>query len=295
MSRDDPPKGFFRGAEFSRLLILAVLLLVGWPAVYYYGFARVRNPAPRPAPIASLPPLPQPDPNPVLAGLVDIKKVTREDDPSKAYLLEKTREAGDALSRQARREVLPVNLLKNPKRYRGVPIHFEGFAKQVFAVDDIPPELSPSGRLYEIWMTTLDHDQRGYPVSLIVEQVPPSLAGGRDVAERVAFDGFFLRLISYQATDGVRFAPMLIGRVTHFPEQSERPAKASSWFYTLLPVGLLVAYVVLRMIFNVRRVRRRLPARSPTADTSPPVDAKALQQWLESPPTHEEKEDGSPG
>ena len=31
-------RGFFRGAEFSRLLILAAMVAIGWPLVVHYGF-----------------------------------------------------------------------------------------------------------------------------------------------------------------------------------------------------------------------------------------------------------------
>lgn len=284
MSQDDS-RGFFRGAEFSRLLILAGLLLVGWPAVYYFGFAGVKPQPPRNDAIAKLPPLPQPDADPVLTQVRDVSPRAEADTPAKAYLLEKVRSHGKTLSQISRREVLPVDLLRNPARYRGLPLHLEGYAKQVYAVDDIPIELSPSGRLYEVWMTTLDHDQRIYPVCLVLENVPASLAGGRDLAERIAFDGYFYRTIAYRAGDANRFAPLLIGRLVHYPELSQPVDTRRNWFWTLLPVGLLAVYLFLRFFFSLRRIRRNIPATRSRLERTDEIAPESLEAWLETPET----------
>lgn len=284
MSRDER-RGLFRGAEFSRLLILAGLLVVGWPLVLYYGFARPRTPAPKPAPIASQPPLPPADEAPELADLRDQDWPSIRDDPAKAFLLGRVRETPAAtLAAEARREVLPLNLLKNPKRFRGLPIHLDGYAAQVFAVDDIDPEVTPKRRLYEVWMRTLDHDQRVYPVCLISEAVPPSLPGGKDLGERIAFDGYFLKLVLYRAGDGVRFAPVLIGRLAHYPESADGAPRAGSRFWTFFPLVLLFGYVSVRVLFTLRKNLAPKRARGPGAPPAEHIEPERLEEWLRSPP-----------
>lgn len=284
MSREEP-RGFFRGAEFSRVVILGGLLAVGWPLVVYYGFARSR-PAdrPRPAPIASLPPLPAADPAPELAAVMDKEPAARRDDPAKALLLDRVRKTPpEALASAARREVAPIDLLRNPRRYRGLPIRLEGYASEVFAVDDIDPDLTPSGRLYEVWIRPEEHDQRLYPVCLVAETVPATLPGGKGLAERVAIEGYFLKLVVYRAGDGNRYAPLLIGRLAHSPgEAGERPRERSR-FWTFLPLVLLLAYLSARMVFVLRktlapaRAGRRVMARDDR------IEPEVLDAWLRSP------------
>ena len=265
-------------------MILAGLLLVGWPLALYYGFLRPKPEEARPAPIAALPPLPPPDEAPELASLVDVSPTSLKDQGAKSLLLDRVRSTPPSdLAKKARREVLPISILKNPKRYRGLPIHFDGYAAEVFAVDDIDPELTPKGRLYEIWIRTLDHDQRTYPVCLIVEDVPPTLPGGKNLEARIAFDGYFLKLVSYKAVDEMRFAPVLIGRLTHLVQQSKVPARSPSYLWTALPLGLLAVYVTARIFFAQRKIRRNLQnqgTRMIASGREDRIEPEALENWL---------------
>ena len=271
----------FRGTELHRLVILAVFLLVCLPGVYYLGYANANRETPRPLPIASLPPLPPADTSPELAAIEDITRPVESELEARAFLLKRVRDTSpEALHKIARTEILPINLLKNPKRYRGLPIHFEGYANQVFAVDDIPKDVSPSGRLYEVWIRTLDHDQRIYPMALLMEDVPKTLAGGRDLSENVSFDGYFLKLNNYKAGDGVRFAPVLIGRLTHTPGV----VRERSSYWILYTVGILVIpYVFFRIVSVILKFTRPKPRRNWFPSETASMEPQALDAWLKDP------------
>ncbi|MDB5350012.1 MAG: hypothetical protein JWN86_1259 [Planctomycetota bacterium] len=293
MSRSEAG-GFFRGAEFSRLIILAAMLAIGWPMVVYFGFAARKPAAPRPTPIASLPPLPPADPDVAFKVVLDKTPRTARDDEALALLLERARETPAAkLAAEGRREITPVDLLKNPKRYRGIPIHLDGYAEIVYALDDQDPTLTPKKRLYEVWFRSLDFDQRMYPCCLILEDVPATLPGGKDLGQRVMFDGFFLKLLAYQARDTFRPAPMLVGRLTHFPGEGEsKPtSKSRNWIYPLL--GVVFAYIFLRVFLTIRKQFARKPEKRQYFPSSHEAEPGHLDQWLAGREFHEDEADAN--
>ena len=215
---------FFRGAEFSRLVILAGLVLAGIPLAIYYGYAKPTPPPPERAPIAAAPPpLPPPDSAPELEPVLDDSARNLRDDEPLAYLFAKVRK-GDptGLAKQARRELLPANLLASPKRYRGLPVRMEGYATTVFAVDDVDPDIAPSGRFYEVWFYHEGDDQER-PCVVLTDAVPKTLPGGRALNERVAVEGYFLKLQKFSGGNGKFYhAPMLVGRIAHDPQPLDR-------------------------------------------------------------------------
>ena len=64
----------------------------------------------------------------------------------------------------------------------------------------------------------------------VFEDVPEGFPAGGDVSERVVFNGYFLKLMSYQAGDVPRAAPLLIGRLGWSPSApaSENSAEGHS-------------------------------------------------------------------
>ena len=72
-------------------------------------------------------------------------------------------------------------------------------------------KLSKTGWLYEAWIFTPTPAR--YPYCCVFEDVPEGLPVGPNVSERVVFNGYFLKLMSYQAGDVPRGAPVLVGRI----------------------------------------------------------------------------------
>lgn len=209
----EKPAGLFRGSEFRRLLVLAAIGLVGWPLACYYGGAPSQD-DPRPArtPLADVPPLPEPDDSVVFAGIQDKSPLNLRDNPALSELLDRSRKTtATALAAEAHHDVTLRELIRQPDRYRGLPIHVEGTANRIFRNEVKTPELTRQGYLHEAWVFSKDEPK--YPFCLMFETPPDGLPGGMDLHEYVGFDGYFLKLIAYDAEDGARIAPLLVGRL----------------------------------------------------------------------------------
>ena len=287
-------RGLFRGAEFPKLILLAGVAILGWALVWKFSGSAHRDLKPVNPSIASQPKLPPPDPS--LQGIIDRSDFGIRDEAPMAMLFDRMRNDPAKLAAEARREVVPYDLWKTPKRYRGLPIRLEGYATQVYAHDDYDPSVTPSGRVYEIWFTQQEHDERLYPCILFVDDVPATLPGGRELRERVAFEGYFLRMYHYKRQDGKDYlAPMLIGRIAHVPNAPEpiSPWVAfREWLWTyrwsVVPIAAL-AYVALRIMFRVLAKRTRAPIRSFLQATDT-IDHADLERWVDDTGVGDEKD-----
>ncbi|MFO0958925.1 MAG: biopolymer transporter ExbD [Isosphaeraceae bacterium] len=216
--------GLFRGSELVRMLVLAGIGLIGWPLACYYGGTPGQAQRRPNTPIAEVPPLPEPDDSVVFAGLHDKSPLNFRDNPALSELLERSRKTtAQALADEARRDVTLRELIARPERYRGLPIHVEGTANRIFRNEVKTPELTRQGHLYEAWVFSKDEPK--YPFCLMFETPPDGLPGGTDLHEYVGFDGYFLKLLAYDAEDGARFAPLLIGRLGWTPDPDSIAAK----------------------------------------------------------------------
>ncbi len=193
--------GLFRGAELSRLVVLAAIMVGGW--FYVWSYLQARPEPVDPPPVTSPPPAPiEPDTSPKFAGLRDKTPLAFRDTAAYATLLERARGvSADALAAQARRDLLFTHLWDRPEKYRGVPVHLLGTARRVLSYES---KLSRTGRLHEAWIFT--HESQNHPYACVFEDMPAGFPIGGDVSERVVFNGYFLKLMSYQAGDVPRAA-----------------------------------------------------------------------------------------
>ncbi len=209
------PPGFFQGSELPRLLILAVIMVVGWALVWHFAH--------------KLPPPAEPDlvatakPEPIVADrsmefetVTDRTPVEFRDNAAYALLLERAR---DKIARRARRRSAAAtcqlpHLWQNPELYRGVPIHLLGTALRVLRY---PSKLSKTGWIYEASIITPDATRN--PFQCVFEEAPAGLPIGTNVSERVVFNGYFLKIMKYQAGDVARGAPLLVGRIGWEPRE----------------------------------------------------------------------------
>jgi hypothetical protein len=233
--------------------------------------------------------LPAADKSPEFAGVIDKEPRGFRDEAALKLLLDRVRKTPPAaLSSMARSDVLPANLLMKAYRYRGLPIHLDGFASKVFALDDQDPGLVASGRLYEVWIRPAEHDQRLYPCCVLLEDAPPTLPAGRDLDEAVSFDGYFLKLLAYRAGDSLRYAPMLVGRLRHAPDATGPFNKSKrSWVWTYVPVGLLMVYVTARLFFRLRKSLPSLATRPRFSAAKDRIEPEQLDEWLANPSSDE--------
>lgn len=274
------PPGFFQGSELPRLLILAVIMVAGWALVWH--FAHKMPPPAEPDLVATA------KPEPVVADRsVEFETVTDRtptefrDSAARALLLDRARSKTPAeLGAIARRDVVLAHLWQNPQHYRGVPIHLLGTAKRVLRYDS---KLSKTGWLYEAWIFT--REDPVVPYACIFEEAPPGFPIGTDVSERVVFNGYFLKILKYQAADVSRGAPVLVGRIGWEPREPTGADGKNSLLHWSL-IGILLMFVVSlgRWAYQLYRLFTAPPASPLVARRSPTeeIDASTLEDWVHS-------------
>ncbi|WP_435016052.1 hypothetical protein TA3x_003611 [Tundrisphaera sp. TA3] len=288
----EPAKGMFRGSELRTMLLLAAIVVVGWPVILLSARPGTDAPAPRPPLTASsLTPI-VPDGGIEFEALVDKMPMQPRDNPAYQILLRRAREATPAaLARSARRDVLFTHLLERPERYRGVPVHLEGTVLRVLTYE-ANTELAPGGRLYEAWLYS--DENRRFPYVVIFEEPPKGFPIGPDVHLRVSFDGYFLKLLRYMAGDSLRAAPLLVGRI-RWDAPAPSASRSSADRYGLsgvnvvyVVIGMAVIYIGLRAFFAARRhivPKRPRPSLLDDPRPEPPPDIDA---WLRDLPDDDE-------
>ncbi len=119
------------------------------------------------------------------------------------------------LAAVSRRDVVLAHLWQNPELYRGVPIHLLGTAMRVLRY----PVQAEQDRLA---LRGVDHHagRTERPLRLRVRRSPArGCRSAPDVSERVVFNGYFLKIMKYQAGDVARGAPLLVGRIGWEPRE----------------------------------------------------------------------------
>ena len=92
------------------------------------------------------------------------------------------------------------------------------------------------------------------------EEPPKGLPIGANLSERVVFNGYFLKIMKYQAGDVPRGAPLLVGRIGWDPAQSpdaRKPGSGSTLKWTLVLLAVLFVINLGRWLTNLFRASRR--------------------------------------
>lgn len=281
-------QSLFRGSELPRLMILAAVAIAGWPMVLLFaqGKTDVPPPAPPTVPVTQLTPV-VPDAGIEFQAVVDRVAMQTRENAAYALLLERARSTPPRdLAAQSRRDLFFTHFWERPERYRGVPVHVEGTALRVLSYE-VNPALAPSGRIYEAWV--YPDENRALPYVLAFEAAPPNLVIGSDLHLRVHFDGYFLKILGYRASDKPRGAPMFVGQLTIDAPLAAPPApmvelrEMSKRNGVVILFVMLFGYVLVRVAFQVRRAIKpagrsiALPQRHLTPSEISPSD---LSEWL---------------
>ena len=278
------PRGpsLFRGSELPRLLVL-----VGHHGRRLGGGVAVRRevrPAPiRPAVVVEDNPQPVvPDRSIEFESVTDRTPMSLRDNAAYARLLERARSKTPAeLAREARRDILLTQIWERPELYRGVPIHLEGTVRRSFRYQS---KLSKTGWLYEAWIDV--PDVRGIAYDCVFEEPPKGFPLGSNISEKVVFNGYFLKIMVYQAAavnKGAwaminRGSPVLVGRIVWDPASSaaNEVGSGSTLRWTLILLGILIVISALRWVVQLGRLfgrgdrgRRRLSRRRPDRPGDP--------------------------
>ncbi len=279
---------FFRGSEFSRLVILLAVLVGGIWAFWQYGRAR---PIPVvPPAVAGPPPKPvEPDRSVEFESVTDRTPMTLRDTAAYSLLIDRARgKSAVQLAAESRRDLFLTHFWERPEHYRGVPVHIDGTALRVLRYES---KLSRTGWLYEAWIETPETGR--YPYVCVFEDPPKGFPIGPNLSERVVFNGYFLKIMKYQAGDVARGAPLLIGRIGWDASQSafaKAPGSGSTLKWTLILLAIMFVVTLTRWLATMRRSFRRGERAGPRFSPTDEIDADALDHWVRS--TADERQDG---
>jgi hypothetical protein len=269
---------FFRGSELSRLLVLLVIAVVGLVFIWQRLPVQPKPENPEPVSTAPLTPI-VPDNSPAFETVRDKTPISLRDSAAYDLLLRRAREKKPAeLAAESRRDVLFTHLLEHPTKYRGVPVHLLGRAMRALTYES---KLSPTGRLYEVWIGT--HESQYHPYVCIFEDLPKGFPVDPNITERVVFNGYFLKLMAYQSGDVPRVAPVLVGRLGWTPPPVSRAPSGVTWM--MIAVGVMFFIALFRGISSLHRFLRPSPRPSVLRDhPNDEIAPEELSAWLESVP-----------
>jgi hypothetical protein len=99
----------------------------------------------------------------------------------------------------------------------------------------------------------------------------------------VVFNGYFLKLMRYQAGDVPRAAPLLVGRIGWTPRPAGPSAtNPTSTLWLATAVAVLFAVTLIRWLFQLARSLAPRPRPSPLLDRpTEEIDPEALAEWLD--------------
>ena len=284
------PRGLFRGTEFPRLLFLVAIVVVGWPMVVLFARPGAEPVPPPPLKAASSLPAVVPDTGVEFSAIQDKQSISIKESAAYSILLKRVRDTpAKKLASDARHDVFFTHLWESPERFRGVPVHLEGTVVRALT-HPVNENLAARKQLYEAWIYT--EENRRAPDVVIFEEPPVGFPVGTQLHLPVTFDGYFFKLLRYEAGDTTRAAPMLVGRLYWTPPTATiAPPIVDVSFLSRRNVvtgvvALLALYLTIRISFVVRRFLA--PKREPKARTGALSEGQIapadLSQWLQSLP-----------
>ena len=188
-----------------------------------------------------------------------------------------------------------IPLSRQSRAYRGRWIRVEGRLLRVSEIT-LPAEKEDGLNLetyYESWV--LLDDQRRIPIRLITLSLPPGVAPSESDAplrrERIAAEGIFYRLASYDAGDDFYTSPVVAAAaftlLTPAASGAESPSRpgARRWKGIAL-FALFTLWVLVRFVLLPRKRRSSAPRfrRVPTRGGEAPFDPALLDALKEAPP-----------
>ena len=133
-------------------------------------------------------------------------------------------------------DVLYINLMTEPQRFRGEPVTIQGDLWRLYQFEASPNEYG-FGKLYEAWIFTAD--SANHPYRVVCTELPRGMQPGENLRKPVRVTGYFFKREGYETTGGMHVAPTLLAhRLLEF-----RPPNAAPSTETIVPymVGLISA------------------------------------------------------
>ncbi|WP_437204674.1 hypothetical protein [Planctomicrobium sp. SH664] len=176
------------------------------------------------------------------------------------------------LQSQARQDPLFTHFWEEPAKWRGQLFELKLRVRRVLTYD-APENTAGVKQIYEAWGWT---DESGaFPYVVLFTDLPEGMQLGADVREDVTFVGFFLKVMSYQAGDNPRGAPLFIGKAIR--ETRVRPAadvaadeRQMTWLiYGCGALFLITTFITVgQMLFRRKNPRAALRGETPRSPES---------------------------
>lgn len=163
------------------------------------------------------------------------------------------------LEKRARHDLVFTNLWEQPEKYRGELIQLRLHIKRVLS-HEAPENPADVKTVYEAWGWT--DESRSFPYLVVFSELPPEMPLGPDIHEEAVFVGYFHKIMSYQAYDAARGAPLLIGQLKYQRNEARealRHRDDGSFWPAAAIGGTVVLMIIGSWVFKSRwsRSRRR--------------------------------------
>ncbi len=150
-----------------------------------------------------------------------------------------------------------VDMIRNPKAYRGKPVRLKGHVLQTLEFDALENEFGIK-KLYE--STLFTEDSQSHPATIVFLEKPENLPIGGELIDRVTVSGYFLKVYWYPSSDDrTRKAPLILAKTV-----SVRPVPSASTGLegpvVYGAIGIVFAVLILGLILVQRSDRKRVLA-----------------------------------
>ncbi len=187
------------------------------------------------------------------------------------------------LQREARRDLLHVNLIRDPQLHRGKLLSIQGTARRILPIDVNENDYGVR-EAYEVWLTTPDSGID--PWRIVTTQLDPRLPVGEQVAVQVQATGFFYKQYSYASQGGMHVAPLLLASLVEPPTVIRTiPPGSGLEPYILFLAAIIGCGTILAVMLYTRgdkRFRTRMQEQFPLRD-------EAAQKLLERLPEEQQE------
>jgi hypothetical protein len=196
------------------------------------------------------------------SGLLRVKDNTlgirREEGDVYFRLLDHARHVPtEALDRAGAKDVLYINLMTQPEKFRGDPITIHGDLWRLYEFQAGP---NPYGlkTLYEAWIFT--GDSSNHPYRVVFSHLPKELEPGDNLRKPVKATGYFFKREGYASGGGMHVAPTLLAkRVDLYRPPDAAPSTDAIVPYmigVISAVGLAFLVTLVSFVISDRRAAR---------------------------------------
>lgn len=166
------------------------------------------------------------------------------------------------LERSGATDVLYINLMTQPDRFRGDPITIQGDLWRLYEFEAGP---NPYGfkTLYEAWIFT--GDSSNHPYRVVFSRLPRDLEPGENLRKPVRVTGYFFKREGYASNGGLHVAPTLLAQrvISYRPPEMAPSTDAIVPYMVGLVSAVGLAFLVTLVSFAIsdRRAARAALAR----------------------------------